>query len=140
MREPVRLRPSPPQFLAFPLFAVVLFVVSALLPPYRMQWLLFPVAALLMIPQAYGVKLTDQHLTYLRLLGPQRLRWDSIRDMEVRPAATSTGVIVITRFSADRLVTPRQGWVLKDRDFDRKLELLRSWWVDQRGPGWNPHL
>jgi len=137
VQEEVRLRPAARQFLALPLFAAAVIVLAFVLSR-RVPWLLFVLTSLLMIPQVYGVKLTDTHLIYLRLLGPQRLPWASISDIEERQATTSTVVIAHSPISRDRLAAPRQGWVLRDPHFDQKADLLRRWWVGHRGSNWRP--
>jgi len=104
----------------------------------RVPVLLVVLTALLMIPQVYGVKLTDTHLIYLRLLGPQRLPWGSISQIEERPTSISSTVIAHSPLARDRLAAPRQGWVLRDPHYDDKLELLRRWWVAHRGQNWRP--
>ncbi len=137
MQEEVRLRPAARQYLALPLFAVAVMVIAFLLSR-RVSWLLVVLTVLLMIPQVYGVKLTDTHLIHLRLLGPQQLPWGSINEIEERHTSTSTLVIVHSPISKDRLVTPRQGWLLRDPDFDAKLEVLKRAWVQRRGKNWRP--
>lgn len=132
------MRPAARQFLTLPLFATAVFVTAVALPLRGVPWLLFPLAAVLTIPQIYGVKLTDTHLVYLRLLGPQRLPWESIRKIETRSTLISAAVSVLSPVSADRLAAPRQGWLLKDPQFDDKLELLRRWWITHRGESWRP--
>lgn len=104
----------------------------------RVPVLLVVLTALLMIPQVYGVKLTDTHLIYLRLFGPQRLPWGSISQIEERPTSLSRVVIAHSPISRDRLATPRQGRVLRDPHYDDKLEVLRNWWVAHRGKNWRP--
>lgn len=137
MQEEVRLRPAARQYLTLPLFAAAV-IAGAFVLSRRVPWLLFVLTVLLMIPQVYGVRLTDTHLVYLRLLGPQRLPWAAISDIEARTTSTSTLVIAHSPVARDRLVTPRQGLLLRDRHFDEKLEVLRGWWVEHRGRSWRP--
>ncbi len=137
MQEEVRLRPAARQFLTLPLFAVAV-IVTAILLTRRVPFLVLPLALLLMIPQVYGVRLTDTHLVYLRLLGPQRLAWSAITYLEERKSGTSVIVIVHSSVSRDRLVTPRQGWVLRDPRYDEKVDVLKGWWVAHRGRNWKP--
>ncbi len=107
MQEEVRLRPAARQFLALPIFAAAVFAAVVALPYNGVPWLLFPLTALLLIPQMYGVKLTENDLIYLRLFGPQRLAWSSITEIECR-TWISTAVIVYSPTSTDRLVAPRR--------------------------------
>ncbi|MGB9377972.1 MAG: hypothetical protein WCB04_10725 [Mycobacteriales bacterium] len=137
MEQEVRLRPAARQFLALPLFAAAVMAAAYALSR-RPPVLLIVLTAVLMIPQVYGVKLTATHLVYLRLLGPQRLPWASISQIEERPTSISIAVFAHSPISRDRLAAPRQGWVLRDPEYDAKVETLRSWWVAHRGPKWRP--
>lgn len=129
MEEPVRLRPPPQQFLTLPAVATALFAVTAWLPPHRPQWLLFPLAAVLMFPPARGLLLEQECLVFWRLLGRRRIPWSQITAIEVR-----TGAVTVTAGHIGQRVTAlRPGWVLRDPDFDRKLEVLRRWWAEHRG-------
>ncbi len=125
----MHLRPPLRQLATLPTVAMALFAIALRLPPHRPQWLLFPVAAVLMIAPARGLLLTDEHLVFWRLLGRRRLRWTAVTDIEVR-----TGAVTVTADHVnERLSALRPGWVLIDPDFDRKLALLRQWWLDHGG-------
>jgi len=126
--EPVHLRPPLRQFLALPALAVALFALTAWLPPHRPQWLLFPLTAVLMIAPARGLRLTEDHLVYWRLFGSRRIAWPDITEMGVR-----TGALTVTaNHINERLPALRPGWLIKDPEFDRKLELVQRWWVEHR--------
>ncbi len=124
----MHLRPPLRQFLTLPALAVALFALTAWLPPHRAQWLLFPLTAVLMIAPARGLQLTDDHLVFWRLFGRRQIAWPDVTEIGVR-----TGALTVTANHIDeRLPALRPGWVIKDPDFDRKLDLVRQWWADNR--------
>ncbi|PZS35527.1 MAG: hypothetical protein DLM59_02880 [Pseudonocardiales bacterium] len=130
MAEPVHLRPPLRQFLTLPALAIALFALTALLPPHRAQWLLFPLTAVLMIAPARGLLLTDDHLVFWRLFGRRRIAWSDVTEIGVR-----TGALTVTaNHINERLSALRPGWVIKDPEFDRKLEVVRRWWAERRSP------
>jgi hypothetical protein len=130
VEEPVHLRPPLRQYLTLPLLTAALFALTVWLPPHRPQWLLFPLAAVLMIAPARGLLLDRDHLVFWRFSGRRSIRWADITSIEMR-----TGALTVTdhRHISQRLPTLRPGWLLKDRDFDRKLELVRRWWAEHGG-------
>jgi hypothetical protein len=129
VEEPVHLRPPLRQYLTLPLLTVALFALTVWLPPHRPQWLLFPLAAVLMIAPARGLLLEGEHLVFWRLLGRRTIPWSSVSAIEVR-----TGAVTVTADHIDqRLPALRPGWLLTDPDFDRKFALLQRWWAEHRG-------
>jgi len=78
-----------------------------------------------------GVDL-DEHQAVVRGLFTRRVAWDTVQAVVVEKALGERRIVLVTPGRRYRLSAPAAGPLSPDRDFDAKLDALRSWWLAHR--------
>jgi len=78
-----------------------------------------------------GVDL-DGHQAVVRGLFTRRIAWDAVQAVVVEKALGGRRSVLVTPGRRYRLSAPLAGPLSPDRDFDAKLDALRSWWLAHR--------
>ena len=78
-----------------------------------------------------GVDL-DEHQAVVRGLFTRRVAWDTVQAVDVEKALGGRRIALVTPGRRYRLRAPAAGPLSPDRDFDAKLDALRSWWLAHR--------
>jgi len=78
-----------------------------------------------------GVDL-DEHQAVVRGLFTHRLPSDWVQNIVVEKALGERRIVLVTPGRRYRLRAPVAGLLSPDRDFDAKLDALRSWWLAHR--------
>jgi len=78
-----------------------------------------------------GVDL-DEHQAVVRGLFTRRIAWDTVQAVVVEKTLGERRTVLVTPGRRYRLRAPLAGLLSPDRDFDAKLDALRSWWLAHR--------
>jgi hypothetical protein len=78
-----------------------------------------------------GVDL-DEHQAVVRGLLTRRVAWDTVQAVVAEKALGERRIALVTPGRRYRLSAPAAGLLSPDRDFDAKLDALRSWWLAHR--------
>ncbi len=78
-----------------------------------------------------GVDL-DEHQAVVRGLFTRRVAWDAVQAVVVEKVLGERRSVLVTPGRRYRLRAPAAGPLSPDRDFDAKLDALRSWWLAHR--------
>lgn len=78
-----------------------------------------------------GVDL-DEHQAVVRGLFTLRVAWDAVQAVVVEKVLGGRRTVLVTPGRRYRLRAPLAGLLYPDRDFDAKLDALRSWWLAHR--------
>jgi len=78
-----------------------------------------------------GVDL-DEHQAVVRGLFTRRIAWDTVQAVVVEKTLGERRTALVTPGRRYRLRAPAAGPLSPDRDFDAKLDALRSWWLAHR--------
>jgi len=78
-----------------------------------------------------GVDL-DEHQAVVRGLVTRRVSWDSVQAVVAEKVLGERRTVLDTPGRRYRLRAPLTGLLSPDRDFDAKLDALRSWWLAHR--------
>lgn len=78
-----------------------------------------------------GVDL-DEHQAVVCGLFTRRVAWDTVQAVVVVKALGERRTVLVTPGRRYRLSAPAAGLLSPDRDFDAKLDALRSWWLAHR--------
>jgi hypothetical protein len=85
-----------------------------------------------------GITMTPAALV-VHGLRRRELGWPDIQSITLRRRLGGTRLLIMENSGrCTRLPAPRAGFLLWDSDFGAKTLALHRWWVQHRGPGWQP--
>lgn len=83
--------------------------------------------------RSFGITLTptEAHVHGLRR---RTIRWSDVRAVTTEKTLGTRSVILYQADRRTRLRAPITGFLIRDRDFERKYHTIGQWWLDHRDP------
>ncbi len=88
---------------------------------------------------AFGITLSP-HMAQVRNLRRRTIYWSDVQVIRIEKKRFGNRRIVIYEANGrqTRLRAPVTGFLLWDRHFEEKFHVIGQWWLDFRGPEWQP--
>lgn len=89
-------------------------------------------------PPTYRITLSP-HMAQVRNLRRRTIYWSDVQVIRIEKQFTNRTIVI---YEADgrktRLRAPVTGFLVWDRRFEEKFHVIGQWWLDFRGPDWQP--